>query len=885
MKIIQIADRGCAWHPFPRPAFMMRQIPSGLSLEDFIRLHQTDWDKGDVFVIDVHFTWSGSTLAALDGIRFLKILRLLGFRQHCVLYSFLPLNYLLTAYPHNEILLSKGSTFIQLPDDVDMDLCLRVANQPCEENIYPFFSAEATELLSMRRHSLANWWGLLRVYDVLKAGGFVGEDLPEGLRKAIARDGSYSGMLMNFARFRVTPPQCSLSDEVSGIISNTLKSIWRKNLRVVYVDDQAKEGWAYLLQIILYGQERPDLFSAPDVSGPSLDIEKMTGTIVGKDPDLVILDIRLAPKDEEAKIHQLSGIVLIDTLVGQLLNTCPILVFTASDKRSVSEAALAAGADGIWTKEGLDEGAQYAAEDYYTFSTSRFLALLEQVLRLTGVEFSILYDSLKQIIAVQEAPDTFWWEKARWYPEDNEERTPVDRDYVIQELIQLFRAHKQFLQATLPAIRRSSYDLLTIKICRMLEAFHPSFVGEDGKFITLGRAASESWPSGTAASAYVQHLVGARNNVVHANPLFGIVPFDVFRYKKVLDTFFSYITLNTPAADLGTMSGTLSRSVSRTRQDKVYYNLYNGQEVGVFTERADQGACEILLNGSERLENIEARIQGPSTLFVLKDISVAVSGGNDHEFSWSGQFRVMETNPKWVFLSLGKIMPRKNVRFFLIGGPEYLERGYRLFFQIKWSDWGDKSRCSVYDATLDPSEPERLAYWSATIAAISRNYEGETFLGLVDIEPPLNATFRVGYDALPVLKQALGKSRICFLPTWSSSWELAGMTVKRKDRVYAEMSVIRAAIAGGASPDIRRLATRHDLYVLASDIEQGDSLLFDEQFHGHLVLSCDRDRLNGDVFISERPKPETGTFQGRWIQVGSMESPDWEAVLESLDVT
>ena len=166
MRIIQAATPG-SWSPFPVSPFFEEGIASSVRMEDFVRDTREQWSSGDVFVIDACLSWDGCTLSSFAGIRLLKILRLLGHRQHCILYSFLPLRTLLVLCPHAEILLSGGTTVLQLPCAIDEALCRSVAGRLCEEDVTVFFRAEATELLNNKRHSLANWWGMLRVWDIL----------------------------------------------------------------------------------------------------------------------------------------------------------------------------------------------------------------------------------------------------------------------------------------------------------------------------------------------------------------------------------------------------------------------------------------------------------------------------------------------------------------------------------------------------------------------------------------------------------------------------------------------------------------------------------------------------------------------------------------------
>ena len=357
LNIVQIADPH-AYSPFPASPFMAEGAGSDTRMEDWVNRHRDVWQEADIFVIDAMFSFFERDTDPFGGIKLLKLLRLSGFRQHCILYSFPSLQKILTISRHNTILLSCGTTYVKLPDPVDKKLCQEKYTQPCEENMLPYFQSEALEWLGTRRHSLANWWGLLRMYEVLNGCGLIGSDIPQRLQDTLRRNSSYEGQLMNFVRFNGRLPRYSISADRAQVLLGRMRALWKKNLKVVYVDDCAEDGWSYLLQLVLYGKVRSDLFIVPQLPMEILDVEALSQDIVEEKPDLVLLDIRLTPEDEQADPSKLSGIALTSELVNAS-NTCPILIMTASNKRIVSEKALAAGADAVWTKEGIEEGRSF----------------------------------------------------------------------------------------------------------------------------------------------------------------------------------------------------------------------------------------------------------------------------------------------------------------------------------------------------------------------------------------------------------------------------------------------------------------------------------------------------------------------------------------------
>ena len=771
MKIIRIANRN-AWRPFPVSAFTLHRKPAGLRLEDFAREHQDEFLSGDIFVIDAHYSWHGSDLMSLDGIKLLKILRMLGYRQHCILYSFLPLQFVSAHYPHTEILLSRGTTWVQLPASINRRFCRSKLNQPCEEDILPFFRGEAAELLSTKRHSLANWWGVLRLYEILHSVGIIGKDVPKELADVINRDSSYQGMLMNFARFKGDKPQTLIPDNMAVFFQDSLKRLWKRNLKVIYVDDQAEEGWSYLLQTMLYGKERPDLFFVPDLAHEAIDVDVLAQTIVNKKADLIILDLRLEPKDDTVIAKKLSGITIAKKLTSNLSrsNTCPILIFTASDKRGVGEEALAAGADGIWTKEGIDEARHLPMKEQIDFSTTRFLDLVFMVQRLTDSEYFLLYEFLKQIKQIQSSTDHYWWQNTRWYPEDPKERVPLEKAQVIAELRRVFQAHKQFLAANHPLVNSILYDLLTVRLCRMMELFHPTRPDDSDDFISLGTTVSGDWPQDSMAFNYARSLVLMRNDVVHTGETSDDQKVNVTRYKKTMETFLRYITLQNPMASPGdSMRITGALKKKQLKKGSIAYQLVSDSLTGSFNLESDISCCQSLVGEAMERAGIVAKPLRISNRYYLNNTSiVGQEEKRVNDDAWSAEFKIHRSGPTGTSLTLSNIKPRKRVNFLCTKVPETLKVGQRIYFHITWIDDGNRFINKLFDVCTRPPLIIDYTFWSATISYISVKGD-RTYLSLNKIEQPFTSYFWVA-NTIHLEQEDL--SLIQFLPSWVQEWEL-----------------------------------------------------------------------------------------------------------------
>ncbi|MBE0639401.1 MAG: hypothetical protein IH598_12860 [Bacteroidales bacterium] len=160
-------------------------------------LHQKH-SHAQLFLINVNYKPDELLRSQNAGIELLKYLRLLNLKQHCVLYSFLSREQLMTQDLCNLIIFSEGVTFIRLPTDLSKINFDELVNKTAPENLSAFFKAEAT--LPDDRHFFANWWGVLQLWKVQKAiDSIAGTQMPTEIKKAFTGSlkemDSYQGLL------------------------------------------------------------------------------------------------------------------------------------------------------------------------------------------------------------------------------------------------------------------------------------------------------------------------------------------------------------------------------------------------------------------------------------------------------------------------------------------------------------------------------------------------------------------------------------------------------------------------------------------------------------------------------------------------------------------
>ena len=97
----------------------------------------------------------------------------------------------------------------------------------------------------------------------------------------------------------------------------------------------------------------------------------------------------------------------------------------------------------------------------------------------------------------------------------------------------------------------------------------------------------------------------------------------------------------------------------------------------------------------------------------------------------------------------------------------------------------------------------------------------------------------------------------------------------------------------GAVEAINRLADKFDVYILSTAPWNNPSAWSDKlnwvkmhlgkQFEKKLILSHHKELLCGDYLVDDWDKHGSSEFQGEWIQYGSQQFLDWDAVEEYLN--
>ncbi|MCC6447701.1 MAG: hypothetical protein IT215_03350 [Chitinophagaceae bacterium] len=191
---------------------------------------------------------------------------------------------------------------------------------------------------------------------------------------------------------------------------STIKAnITSQKPKILYIDDNAKNGWETLLQTVL-GNKVTITSIVPDKEKYKNEILQLYNDEVKnniyEDTSLILLDLRLFDEDERSvEIQSISGKKLLD-IIRQHHKGIPVLIITASNKVWSYEQLIKSGADAYWMKEGIDNN--FTAEE----SVKNYYKLLWLIEKLTGEEYKPITKLSKLIDTINQTAN--WWESKDW---------------------------------------------------------------------------------------------------------------------------------------------------------------------------------------------------------------------------------------------------------------------------------------------------------------------------------------------------------------------------------------------------------------------------------------------------------------------------------------
>lgn len=478
-----------------------------------------------VLCINVNLELAKDSRQLQKGIELLIWLRIKGVMNHCVLYSFEDLHTILNREPKHLIATSKGTTFVQLPNNFqrikEVLENLKTKNKllASDDNIKTALKP-AINIESIR-HQEANWWGIKQLWDVhrlVKSKSKIDFPYPYGVRKAEndieskicqfvyqtdesklgsaiksstnLKIGSLIHLFKKGQQYEISINDNNFND---FSIEQSLKSshyiLNTRSPRILHIDDQWQDGWGEILCEIIYGKtanniQRTDeeinshnwnneMISVKPTESDFQDIPTYLYQLNLNQFDLIILDLRLEPNKDKYKnrVREMSGALFLQE-IRNMTKGIPVLMTTASNKIWSLQELNKLGADAYWMKEGIDNfnNAEDTVFNYY-----KLLNLLEST---TSDRYQLLKyfeNSAKNI----RCSDKWFKKEITWHNGDKQklDESNLESIYGLLEdgiLMHKTFLHQSFLEQSYSANQIDSYWLTGIinKLSGIIEEIH-----------------------------------------------------------------------------------------------------------------------------------------------------------------------------------------------------------------------------------------------------------------------------------------------------------------------------------------------------------------------------------------------------------------------------
>lgn len=340
-------------------------------------------DETQPVLINVESAFIGDDRSTQQGIDILIWLRCAWqIKNPIVLYGFQTTEQLLKQKPENLIMLSEGCYYRRLPDEILKININQLDGVSDLERIKPYLRSALN--MEYYRHRFANKWGIRRLslaYKTIMDKKLIeSKSISDSLEEAVA----------HFIYFG--NQDLSISEDINlRIIKSQIKyhQSRLRDKRILYIDDQGKEGWSQALVTVL-GIDNQRLIVKSNI-GDNLDSEfrAIQLLIANNQPDCILLDLRLLPSKDEKLVDNknYSGAKLAKK-IKKKYPSLPIILFSASNKAENLRIALQTGCETLWTKEGIDD---YKGIDFSINNCFRLVKLVSD----TCNKFDNLNDRLR----------------------------------------------------------------------------------------------------------------------------------------------------------------------------------------------------------------------------------------------------------------------------------------------------------------------------------------------------------------------------------------------------------------------------------------------------------------------------------------------------------
>lgn len=318
-----------------------------------------------------------------------------------------------------------------------------------------------------------------------------------------------------------------LSKELNRSSDNTFaemrKRLNSKKPRIVFVDDLAYEGWAQILQRIVYNREESSDFHVI-VPDSELDYKQLAQQIQAKvkevEADLLILDLRLQGEYGLAStLENASGMQVLSELSEQL--ACPILVATTAEKMVNYRELLSWGATASWTKQGLND----RHDNEYT--VSNYVALVQAIHTLCFNE-TITFCYQEFLPAIQSLEEAYRKHDKLWWEERDSWGTMVGYEHIFPRMSEVLNilntayGHMReligstIISGTMDELSENDNSLIATGVFQAIEHLYNVKPIESGgdDFIAMHKRVAGLTPQ-ISTNKLVSNILIPRNNAIH----------------------------------------------------------------------------------------------------------------------------------------------------------------------------------------------------------------------------------------------------------------------------------------------------------------------------------------------------------------------------------
>lgn len=386
-----------------------------------------------------------------------------------------------------------------------------------------------TEAIATLRQSLEHWTNLRDAKpEMLEATRQTLQALEESVERSSAILAKCQAIKMerNSISARKYSMNMRLSKELNRTSDNTFvemrKRLNKEKPTIVLVDDLANEGWAQVLQRIIYSKEESPEFH---VIVPEQDIDykvlaqRVQDKVREVNADLLILDLRLRGEYGLAStLENASGMQVLSELSDQL--ACPILIASTAEKMINYRELLSWGATASWTKQGLNERSDIE------YTVSNYVALVQMIDMLCfNNTIDFCYRTLLPAIQDLESrgpKDKLWWEERdAWATMVGYEQKPPQRSEVLQILNSAYGHMRELIGSTIISgisdeLSESDNSLIVTAMFQAMEQLYnikPIEANFDD-FVPMPRRLQELTPQISQARVF-KNIVIPRNDAIH----------------------------------------------------------------------------------------------------------------------------------------------------------------------------------------------------------------------------------------------------------------------------------------------------------------------------------------------------------------------------------